>query len=182
MSILGDLSNATKALNAHRLGVTTAGTNIANVNNPEYSRQRVILGDRGFVQTGIGVQGLGVEVIGFTQMRDQILDREILRETSVNSSLEAQSSALRRAEASMGQEIDRTGDSAFIDGVANYGTGSGGLMTISMLSTHCRQIPLLLRKRNRLFRSLRFWFKSCTSRRSILMISRRISPSRRKRI
>ena len=130
MSILGDLSNATKALNAHRLGVTTAGTNIANVNNPEYSRQRVILGDRGFVQTGIGVQGLGVEVIGFTQIRDQILDREILRETSVNSSLEAQSSALRRAEASMGQEIDRTGDSAFIDGVANYGAGSGGLTEV----------------------------------------------------
>ena len=60
MSILGDLSNATKALNAHRLGVTTAGTNIANVNNPEYSRQRVILGDHGVVQTGIGVQGLGL--------------------------------------------------------------------------------------------------------------------------
>lgn len=130
MSILGDLSNATKALNAHRFGVTTAGTNIANVNNPEYSRQRVILGDRGVVQSGVGVQGLGVEVIGFTQIRDQILDREILRETSVNSSLEAQSSALRKAEASMGQEIDRTGDSAFIDGVGNDGAGSGGLAEV----------------------------------------------------
>jgi len=130
MSILGDLSNAAKALNAHRFGVTTAGTNIANVNNPEHSRQRVILGDRGVVQSGTGVQGLGVEVIGFTQIRDQILDREILRETSVNSSLEAQSSAMRKAEASMGQEIDRTGDSAFIDGVANDGAGSGGLAEV----------------------------------------------------
>ena len=186
MSILGDLSNATKALNAHRFGVTTAGTNIANVNNPEYSRQRVILGDRGVVQSGVGVQGLGVEVIGFTQIRDQILDREILRETSVNSSLEAQSSALRKAEASMGQEIDRTGDSAFIDGVANDGAGSGGLAEVlndyfnafHALSAN----PLPLRKRNRFFRSLRFWFKSCTSPRSVLMISRRISPLRRKRI
>ncbi len=130
MSILGDLANATKALNAHRFGVTTAGTNIANVNNPEFSRQRVVLGDRGVVQTAVGVQGLGVEVVGFTQLRDQILDREILRETSVNSSLEAQSSALRKAEASMGQEVDRSGDSAFIDGVANDGAGSGGLAEV----------------------------------------------------
>jgi flagellar hook-associated protein 1 FlgK len=124
MSILGDLANATKALNAHRFGVTTAGTNIANVNNPEYSRQRAVLGDRGTVQTLVGPQGLGVEVLGFTQMRDQILDREILRESSINSSLEAQSDVLRKAEANMGQEINRTGDSAFIDGASNDGTGS----------------------------------------------------------
>ena len=130
MSILGDLANATKALNAHRFGVTTAGTNIANVNNPEYSRQRAVLGDRGTVQTLVGPQGLGVEVLGFTQMRDQILDREILRESSINSSLEAQSDALRKAEANMGQEINRTGDSAFIDGASNDGTGSGGLAEV----------------------------------------------------
>ncbi len=130
MSILGDLANATKALNAHRFGVTTAGTNIANVNNPEYSRQRAVLGDRGTVQTQIGPQGLGLEVLGFTQMRDQILDREILRESSISSSLEAQSDVLRKAEAYMGQEINRTGDSAFIDGASNDGTGSGGLAEV----------------------------------------------------
>lgn len=130
MSILGDLANATKALNAHRFGVTTAGTNIANVNNPEYSRQRAVLGDRGTIQTLAGPQGLGVEVLGFTQMRDQILDREVLRESSINSSLEAQSDVLRKAEANMGQEINRAGDSAFIDGASNDGTGSGGLAEV----------------------------------------------------
>ena len=46
---MGDLANATKALNAHRFGVTTAGGNIANVNNPEYSRQRVILDNDDFL-------------------------------------------------------------------------------------------------------------------------------------
>ncbi len=127
MSILGDLANATKALNAHRFGVTTVGTNIANVNNPEYARQRADLGERGTVQTVAGIRGLGVEVLGFSHMRDQILDREVLRETSINSSLDAQSSALRKAEANMGQEINRTGDSAFIDGSSNNGAGSGGL-------------------------------------------------------
>lgn len=130
MSILGDLANATKALNAHRFGVTTAGSNIANVNNPDYARQRAVLGERGTIQTHVGPQGMGVEVLGFTHMRDQILDREILRESSINSSLEAQSEALRKAEANMGQEINRTGDSAFIDGASNDGAGSGGLAEV----------------------------------------------------
>ena len=125
-NILGDLANATKALNAHRFGVTTAGTNIANVNNPDYARQRAILGDRGTIQTLTGPKGLGVEVIGFKQMRDTVLDREVLRETSLNGSLEAQAAALSKAEANMGQEIDRTGDSPFIDGASNDGSGAGG--------------------------------------------------------
>ncbi len=129
-NILGDLANATKALNAHRFGVTTAGTNIANVNNPDFARQRVTLGDRGTIQTLTGPRGLGVEVTGFSHMRDQVLDREIIREASINSSLEAQQAALAKAESSMGQEINRTGDSAFIDGVANDGSGAGGLAEV----------------------------------------------------
>ena len=125
-TILGALSNATKALSAHRFGVTTAGNNLANVNNPNYSRQRVILGEDGIVQTVYGPQGTGVEVQGFAQMRDKIIDREILRETSLKASLEAQQAALSKAEANLGQEISRTGDSPFIDGAANGG-GSGGV-------------------------------------------------------
>lgn len=129
-NIMGDLANATKALNAHRFGVTTAGTNIANVNNPEYARQKAILGDRGTIQTLVGPRGLGVEVVGFAQMRDTVLDREVLRETSINSSLQSQYDALVKAEANMGQEINRTGDSAFIDGVANDVSSAGGLAEV----------------------------------------------------
>jgi flagellar hook-associated protein 1 FlgK len=127
-NIMGDLANATKALNAHRFGVTTAGTNIANVNNPDYARQRAILGDRGTIQTLVGPRGLGVEVVGFAQMRDTVLDREVLRETSINSSLKSQYDAFAKAEANMGQEINRTGDSAFIDGAD--GSSPGGLAEI----------------------------------------------------
>lgn len=126
-NLLGDLANATKALNAHRFGVTTAGNNLANVNNPDYARQRVMLGERGTVQTLYGPQGLGVEVVGFQQMRDVVLDREVLRETSINASLEAQSAALSKAEASIGQEITRAGDTPFIDGATSDGSGSGGI-------------------------------------------------------
>lgn len=126
-TILGSLANATKALNAHSYGITTAGANLANVNNPEYSRQRVELGERGTIMTVYGPEGLGVEVVGFSQMRDQVLDRQILRESSINASLEAQQAALSKAEASIGQEINRTDDSAFIDGATSNASGSGGL-------------------------------------------------------
>lgn len=126
-NILGDLANATKALSAHRYGVTTAGNNLANVNNPDYARQRVILGEDGVVQTVGGPRGMGVEVQGFEHMRDFVLDREVLRETSINASLTAQKSALAKAEASVGQEISRSGDSPFIDGAAATGSGSGGI-------------------------------------------------------
>lgn len=125
-NIIGDLANATKALTAHRFGVITAGNNLANVNNPNYSRQRVVIGEDGVIHSIHGPRGTGVEVQGFEQMRDKILDRELLRETSLNFSLEAQSAALSKAEGSIGQEISRTGDSPFIDG-ATDGNGSGGV-------------------------------------------------------
>ncbi|MEM9160638.1 MAG: flagellar hook-associated protein FlgK [Verrucomicrobiota bacterium] len=129
-NIIGDLHNATKALNAHRFGVTTAGTNMSNVNNPEYARQRAILGDRGVVNSLVGPRGLGVEVTGFQHMRDAVLDKEILRETSIKGSLDAELAALQKAEASIGQQINRQGDSAFVDGAQTDGSGSGGIAEV----------------------------------------------------
>ncbi|MDQ8185970.1 flagellar hook-associated protein FlgK [Pelagicoccus sp. SDUM812002] len=126
-NIIGELANASKALTAHRFGVTTAGNNMANVNNPDYARQRVVIGEDGYVQTVGGPRGLGVQVQGFEHMRDAVLDREILRETSLNASLTSQQSALAKAESSLGQEITRAGDSPFIDGATANGGGSGGI-------------------------------------------------------
>jgi len=126
-SIFGDLANATKALSAHRFGVTIAGNNLANVNNPDYARQRVVIGEDGIVNTIFGPRGLGVEVQAFEHVRDKVLDREVLRETSINSSLTSQQSALAKAESSLGQEINRSGDSPFIDGASSSSAGSGGI-------------------------------------------------------
>ena len=126
-NIIGSLADASKALNAHRFGVTTAGNNMANVNNPDYARQRVVIGEDGVVQTLVGPQGTGVEVQGFEHMRDSILDRELLRETSLNASLSAQQSALGKAESNLGQEISRAGDSPFIDGATADDGGIGGV-------------------------------------------------------
>jgi len=66
--LFGELNNSVKALTAASRSVELVGRNLANVNNANYARQRVVYGDRGSVQTDIGVQSLGVEAIGIQQL------------------------------------------------------------------------------------------------------------------
>ena len=73
------LSTTVKAINAHGRALETAGKNLANVNNTSYARQRVIYGDRGSVATTSGVQSLGLEVVGVQQLRDSLVDRQLMR-------------------------------------------------------------------------------------------------------
>ena len=40
------LNASVMAIGAHSRAIETAGKNLANVNNPAYSRQRIIYGDR----------------------------------------------------------------------------------------------------------------------------------------
>lgn len=110
--LFGSLNNSVKALNAQTRGVETAGRNLANVNNAEYARQRVIFGDRGTVQTTMGPQSLGLEALGYEQLRDALLDKQMTREISITSELEMLSSALDTAQAGLGQSIDRTASSS----------------------------------------------------------------------
>ncbi len=103
------LNSTTMALNAHSRAIETSGRNLANVNNPNYARQRVIYGDRGTVETAEGVQSFGLEVLAVQQMRDQLLDRQLLREIGLSGSFEAQEQALQRAQAGLGQAISASG-------------------------------------------------------------------------
>lgn len=112
--LLGDLISASRALAAHQTGVQTAGRNLANVNTPGYARQRVILGDRAAIQTATGSVGTGVEALGIKQIRDNLLDLQVIREGARTEYLNAQQSAYQQAESALGEQIDRSGDSAFI--------------------------------------------------------------------
>lgn len=117
------LGNSVKALAAHSRAIETAGKNLANVNNPAYARQRVHYGDRGMVETTLGVQGSGLEALAIQQLRDTLLDKQHMREIALRSSFQAEQRSLERAQAGLGQNINRAG--------AASGTGSnaatGGL-------------------------------------------------------
>ncbi|BET66075.1 flagellar hook-associated protein FlgK [Opitutales bacterium ASA1] len=123
--LFGELQRTSQALNAQSQGIYTAGRNMANVNNSAYSRQRVQLGDQGIVQTTLGPQSLGVTALALQNVRDSLLDRQVIRETSSASSLQAQSEAFQKAELALGQQIDRQADAEYIEGATNTGSTSG---------------------------------------------------------
>ena len=120
--LLSSLAANSKALNAQAQGVEVAGRNMANVNNVNYARQRVLLGDRGTYMTPTGPEGTGVESMGYTQIRDSLLDQQVLREVSLKASLDVSQSGLQKAQAGLGEQIDSTSSSA-----ASAADGSHGI-------------------------------------------------------
>ncbi|MGH8018578.1 MAG: flagellar hook-associated protein FlgK [Opitutaceae bacterium] len=123
--LFGELQRTAQALNAQSQGIYTAGRNMANVNNPAYARQRVQLGDRGVVQTALGPQSLGVEALSLQNVRDALLDRQVIRETAYAGNFEAEAEAYQKMELALGQQIDRQNDAQFIEGATTTGSTNG---------------------------------------------------------
>ncbi len=121
--LYASLNSTVKALSAHSRALEIAGKNIANVDNTNYARQRVLYGDRGTVLTSTGAESLGLEALGVEQMRDALLDRQVLREVALKSGFAAEQAGYQRAQAGLGQSITRTNASA--DATAT-GTGIAG--------------------------------------------------------
>lgn len=118
--LYASLNSTVKALSAHSRALEIAGKNIANVDNPNYARQRVIYGDRGTVLTPTGAESLGLEALGVEQMRDSLLDRQVLREVALKSGFSAEQAGYQRAQAGLGQSVTSTSASA-----DSTGTGTG---------------------------------------------------------
>ena len=89
------------SLRAQSRAIETVGRNMANVNNPTYSRQRVIFGD----VSPTGGASVGVDIIEVQQVRDVLLDRQVVREKSAAAALDAETAAYERGEAAMGETI-----------------------------------------------------------------------------
>jgi flagellar hook-associated protein 1 FlgK len=119
--LFNTLGSSVKALNAHSRAIEIAGKNLANVNNTSYARQRVQYGDRGTVVTAEGAQSLGLEALAVQQLRDSLLDRQVMRETALKASFTAEQDTLGRAQAGLGQSINRS-QSATASG-SNASTG-----------------------------------------------------------
>jgi flagellar hook-associated protein 1 FlgK len=119
------LNSSVKALNAQSRAIETAGKNLANVNNTSYARQRVIFGDRGTVQTPDGAQSLGLEALGIQQLRDALLDKQVMREIALTASYTSQQQAYQRAQASLGETLSAT---ASASGASNT-TGLGAALS-----------------------------------------------------
>ena len=104
---------------AHQVAIQVTGRNMANVNNPEYARQRVKLGDRYVNQTQHGPEGTGVEVLQVQAMRDAFLDAQVIRQASETQSLATQKAILSNFELALGDKIDSNPDAASATGLGN---------------------------------------------------------------
>jgi len=94
------------ALGVQTTQIQIAGKNLANVDNPNYARQKVVYGSPGTYQTPQGSQDLGLTVKSIQSIRDPLIDAQVVRETGLSASSTAQQSALQKAQADLGQTVD----------------------------------------------------------------------------
>ncbi len=87
------------ALFAHQKAMTVTGHNIANVNTPGYTRQRVVLGANSPNSASRLKVGMGVRAETVVQYTDQFINRNIHQKTSLLKEFETKTSILSQMEA-----------------------------------------------------------------------------------
>ncbi len=112
MSLLSSLNAGATALDAQSYALEITGKNVANVNNPDYARERVVLGTGGMETTSIGTVSFDVMAKSVTQVRDAFLDQQVAQESSITNSLQTQQQALERAQAGLGESINQAASSS----------------------------------------------------------------------
>ena len=80
MGLFQTLETGKRALLSHQLVLSTIGQNIANVNTPGYSRQRVRLAASQPINFGLGLIGSGVQVESVRHVRDLFLGEQLRKE------------------------------------------------------------------------------------------------------
>jgi len=96
--LLGVLSIGTSALLTQQRAINVTGNNIANVNTPGYSRQRVNLETGTPTQTGIGLMSSGVSSSGIERIYDRFIGVQLCNENANLGRWEAQQGMLERVE------------------------------------------------------------------------------------
>ena len=87
-----------RALAANQLGISITGQNIANVNTPGYSRQRVLLAEAAPLSINGYAVGNGVTIQGVRAFRDRFIEARIQTETGIAGRLTAQRDTLSQVE------------------------------------------------------------------------------------
>jgi flagellar hook-associated protein 1 FlgK len=117
VGLFGTLNIAARSLSADQEGTAVAGQNLANVNNPGYAREQLVLDPSTPIQTPIGQEGTGVTAAAITEARSALLDGQITSESSVTGSLNAQQQALQNAQTYLNEQIQSTSNNTSPSGL-----------------------------------------------------------------
>lgn len=103
------LSLGSRSLSTYRKAIDTTGHNLANVNTPGYTRQRLIVETTTTDGGTMGQVGTGAEAVKIVRLQNEYANKQIQTETSIESSLSVQHDALQQALTSLQESIDRNG-------------------------------------------------------------------------
>lgn len=106
LGLHGTLNLGARSLQTQSQGLAVAGQNLANVHNPSYTRQRLLLQTTTPLQGTFGSQGTGVGTQGIQQVLSSLLDRQIQSETSVSGFWDAHRSALELAQTNLAETFN----------------------------------------------------------------------------
>ncbi len=96
--IYGILSTASRSLLTQQKAIDVTGQNIANVNTPGYSRQRVVMQPNTPINFEPGQMGTGVKAAEIERIYDRFIGGQINRESTNLGQWEATEGALQRIE------------------------------------------------------------------------------------
>jgi flagellar hook-associated protein 1 FlgK len=96
--LFGVLNIGTSALLTQQRAINVTGNNIANVNTPGYSRQKVNLETNLPTQTGLGPMSFGVTSAGVERIYDRFIGLQLNKESANLGRWEAQRGMLERVE------------------------------------------------------------------------------------
>ncbi len=92
------MSIAGNALLTQQRAINVTGNNIANVNTPGYSRQKLLLETKTPVQTAAGPMGFGVEGVSIERVYDRFLGVQINAESETLGRYDARKDSLKLSE------------------------------------------------------------------------------------
>lgn len=97
-NLFGVLDTASRGLLVTQRGIGVTGHNIANANNPDYSRQRQVLEAERPQLLPDGALGRGVRQTSIERITDEFLARALVEERSASGAVQVQSDALAQLE------------------------------------------------------------------------------------
>ena len=130
-TMFGNFEIGRKSLLAQQLALQVTGNNIANVNTPGYSRQKVVMEPSLPIQTSIGQIGTGVDVKSISSVRDRFVEIRLSQGIQTKRQEEAALGVLEQVQAAF--SVD---DAGIRDGITEF------FNSFSKLASNPESVPL----------------------------------------
>jgi flagellar hook-associated protein 1 FlgK len=104
------INSTSSALNAQTEAINITSNNIANVNNPNYTRQSASIQSLGTVETPNGPESEGISTTAVRDS-DDVLNQMVQQQAALTSGYQAQQSVYQQAQSALGENITSAGSS-----------------------------------------------------------------------